>query len=313
MPLPLLQAWLKHGKKYQAAGRKLAVVVGPGANSGVNTSGMLAAMVKLKALPPATYIGVSVGAYNLAYILAAHNFLGPTIFGRFYCDNRFFNPWRTLLNRPALNLDFVVNTVLENLVPLNYADLKKSTADVKTLSTDANGNPTLLPLTGLSKAQTKRYLFASAAIPLIGRTVNSCSLEEWDGWLVEHHLLTHLKALGYTDVIWMLNRPASTYRKPTLRENLFWKIVDLKLRWASPALANIFHNRLHAGNFLANPPPGINLQIIRAPTRILGNARNPTMLFHALGLAYRSMAESLGHPGLAYPPEWAPWQHHMPH
>lgn len=306
----LLKDWLANHVAYEAAGRKLAIIAGPGGNAGVFASGMTAAMGKANAfLPNARYIGISVGAYNWVYMLGK-NYEASTVFGRFYCDNRFINPWRLLGKTPVLNLDYVLHDVCETGVPINYAATRQSPFTVEALTTGIDCQPHLLALNGMDKHAIQHALRATAAMPLLGRTHDLHHLDNWDGWLVEHHLLSHLQKHGITDVIWLLNRPL--VEKGTFTGTILWQHIQNKAHKANPRLAAQIKERLNAGDFLAHPPEGIQLEVFQPHIPLPANCRNPAQLFHALGTSYRSMGEYLGHPDLPYPAEWVPYIHHMP-
>ncbi len=309
----LLQNWLKHHAEYQAAGRKLAMVAGPGGNAGTITSGQLAAMLKTRSFPPhTTYVGTSVGAFNWLYMLIGEEYLAPTIFGCYYCDNRYFNPWKLFTRKPSLNLDYVLNKVTSHIVPIPYAKAHTSPLTITALTTNSQGHLHFLPLTGVPEANIRQALHATAAMPLIGRTHKLEELDGWDGWLVEHHLLAQLQAQGITDIVWFLNRPQKPYAQLPKTVRLLWSHIIRKLNCANPQLADLVRQRLAAGDFLQSIPNGLNVEIIPPPVDLPPNTRNPARIFHALGTSYRHMSTYLGHPNLAYPTEWAPWQHHMP-
>ncbi|RYG60644.1 MAG: hypothetical protein EON60_06430 [Alphaproteobacteria bacterium] len=307
----LLQNWLKHHAEYEAAGRKLAIYIGPGGNAGAIAGGLITAMYQLKALlPSATYIGSSVGAYSWLYTLVTEDHRAPTLFGTSFTTSAYFSPLRLFSSRPALNLDYVVHEVLETHVPMNYAAAAKSPFNIQALTTNAAGQPHLLPLTGISKSQVQTALKATASMPLVGRIHNLENLSMWDGWLAEPHLLNHLKNLGVTDVVWLLNRPLTAIEPLPVR--LVWANIIARSTRINPAFANLIQQRLNAGDFLASPPNGMNLEIFHPHVNLGGSIRNPAPVFHALGTSYRHMGTYLGHPNLAYPTEWAPWLHHMP-
>ncbi len=306
----LLQSWLQNHAEYEAKGRKLAFIVGPGGNAGVISAGLLAAMVQTgSVLPNAHYIGISVGAYNLLYLLANQNHHAATIFGRFYCDNRFINPLRLLNHRPVLNLDYVLNEITEHTVPLDYSTAATSPLRISALTTNGNGEALLLPLTGTPKQQVQHALRATSSMPYMGRTQNLHTLSEWDGWLIEHTLLPHLKQQGVTDVIWCLNRPLE--EPDTMLSRLLWKYIRHQFKTTNPRMRQLIKDRTLQGDFLTTPH-GLRLEVHYPHTNIPANCRSSPQLFHALGHSYRTMATYLGHPHLAYPTEWAPWQHHMP-
>lgn len=306
----LLQSWLQNHEEFEAQGRKLAIIAGPGGNAGVISAGTLAALVQTNTLPPqAHYIGTSVGAYNLLYLLANSNHEAATIFGRFYCDNRFINPLRLLLGRPVLNLNYVMHTVAEHIVPLNYSTAQTSPFTISSLSTNDNGHIHLFPLTGVTKTEVQRGLRATASMPYLGRTTNLHSLAEWDGWLVEHELLPYLRQQGFTDAVWLLNRPLE---EPDTRiAKWLWRYIRHKFKQHNPAMRKLIKARTLRGDFLTESS-GLRLEVLYPHTNVPANCRNPATLFHALGTAYKNMAAYLGHPNLPYPTEWHPWQHHMP-
>ncbi len=244
------------------------------------------------------------------YTLVAEDYFGPTIFGRYFNDNRFFSPLRLFTKKPSLNLDYVLNDVLEHRVPMPYDIALTTSYRISAVTTCKEGKPVLIPLSGQPKSHIHKTLKSTASMPLLGRVDALNDLEGWDGWLVEPDLLQHLSSEGITDVVWICNRPL--IEDSSLPVNMLWRSIVKRLNRHNPVLAELTAKRLAAGNFLANPPTGMNLEVFEPHTNISGNCRNPATLFHALGTAYKNMASYLGHPNLPYPAEWQPWQHHMP-
>lgn len=307
----LLQSWLQNHAEFEAQGRKLAIYIGPGGNAGVIAGGCITALYVTKSLlPNASYIGSSVGAFCWMYTLIAEDYRGPTIFGQYFTDNRFFSAKRLLTGKPALDLNFVVDDILTHRIPIRYELAAQSAYFIQAVTTCSTGKPKLLPISGQDPENVKRILKITAAMPLLGRIHNEHDLADWDGWLIEPHLLEHLQQQGITDIIWISNRPF--IEKLSLTTKLVWQRIIRRLTRTNPQLAEMVKARLTAGNFLAHPPAGLNLEVIEPHTNISGNCRNPATLFHALGTSYKNMASYLGHPNLPYPAEWQPWQHHMP-
>lgn len=171
--------------------------------------------------------GSSAGALNGAYFLASQAGDGVGIYVDYLSGKQFINPARI---SPIIDIDYLVDDVLQQKVPLNQAAVVTSPTDLIIFLTNA--------LTGEGERFHARdagvplmELFrATAALPIVfGREIEVNGQKYSDGGLFDQVPLQEAMDDGWQNILVILTRPISHEVKPA---------TPLK-RWFAKALARI--------------------------------------------------------------------------
>jgi len=151
-------------------GYKLGLVVEGGGMRGITSAGMLLGLKRqeMDDVFDAVY-GSSAGAINLTYFLAPENFMaGANIYTDHIANNRFIDLSRMLdseKGRPVLDIDFLLDYVMEHLVPLDWDKVVKSNVPLKIAASSLNANKSVLLENFRDKQDLVECLRASASVP----------------------------------------------------------------------------------------------------------------------------------------------------
>lgn len=152
---------------------RLALVVEGGSARGAFSHGMIAALEDLDLLHcfDAVY-GSSAGALNAAWLLCGRASTGLTAW-RTDIVTRVIAPWRIVLGGPVVDTRYLVETVYEHVVPMDFAAILANAVTFHPLATDADTgasvdlHPYITDVTTLKQA-----LRATTCLPILaGRPI----------------------------------------------------------------------------------------------------------------------------------------------
>jgi predicted patatin/cPLA2 family phospholipase len=210
-------------------GARIGLVIEGGGMRGIVSGAMTAALENLGLTQcfDAVY-GASAGAMAGAYFIAGTARSGATIYYEHINNKRFVNPWRLLSGKPILNLNFLVDEVFENKIPLSYAAIQESKCDFSIVATNANTGLKHVFKNLSDTASLKLALKASAANPLIaGPPIIIDNVGYWDAILSESIPLQSALDDGCTHTVILRSRPKYASRSPvgTIEKALAMKLV----------------------------------------------------------------------------------------
>jgi predicted patatin/cPLA2 family phospholipase len=222
-------------------GSRVALAVEGGAMRGVVSAGMVSALEALgygDAFDAA--FGSSAGAINAAYFLAGQARLGTTIYSEDINNRRFIAPWRPLVGRPIVNLEFLIG-VARHGKPLDTARVRASAAPLTVLATDV----ATASRAALRDFPTDESLLlamrAGATMPVVaGGPFEYGRRRYLDASLTEPIPVQIAESEGFTHVLALLTRPAGAPQRVSALDT--WYVIP-GLRRMSPALARMYSDR----------------------------------------------------------------------
>jgi predicted patatin/cPLA2 family phospholipase len=197
-------------------GHRVGLAVEGGGVRGVVSGGMLAALEELglRDCFDAVY-GSSAGALNAAYYLTSQ---ASTAISLYYDDlvaREFVDPWRLLRRQPMVALDWVLDVVMETVLPVDWTAVIGSPVPLRVIASSlAELRPVILS-DFQSPAELKTALTAGARIPLLaGPPVEFRGQRLLDAAVLQAHPYESAIAGGCTHVLSLSTRPRGRFRRP---------------------------------------------------------------------------------------------------
>ncbi len=220
---------------------------------------------------------------------------------------RFIDPMRFAQNKPAMDINGLIDVIFTDCVPLNYAYLTHCPIPVYLTATRRDGEGVLQTMHGEPPAVHKCAMKNTARIPFLAHSSRDKEVL-WDGGLSASIPLQQAFDLGATHVLVVRckgrNESAalqiSGIEKYVVRPALqtsakdLLHLLDTRPQRHAQILAELARNHAHIYT-LALPSVTLNL----AETR-------EAKLFRQLVEAWHHAGESLGLPHQPLPAEWAP-------
>jgi predicted patatin/cPLA2 family phospholipase len=124
---------------YRSDGHRIALAIEGGSSRGTYSSGMVMALEELGLTRcfDAVY-GSSAGALNGAWLLSGRALTGMRGWWDPEIMRRVINPWRFLRGRPVFDTDYLVNTVYQQLTPMDFPAILANPVSYHPLATDAD-------------------------------------------------------------------------------------------------------------------------------------------------------------------------------
>ncbi|MCP5405611.1 MAG: patatin-like phospholipase family protein [Pseudomonadaceae bacterium] len=240
-------------------------------------------------------VGSSSGAMTGAYFAAGQARMGTTIYAEDNCDGRFINPWRLLIRRPVMDLDYLVDEVMGRVKPLDCGVLQKLDMPVFAVVTRRDGKKRLLPLHGVSAAHVRANMKASARVPLWGsRNLRGHHL--WDGCLCEPVPVGSAVEQGATHVLHLSRHDCPL--RPYSRMRWVRHVEDMFYRWHIPGVYQALRARQQAD------VKGVAYMRLFGPQKIGVGCVDKEALWRAIFAAYRHGCVWLGEKEAPLPPMW---------
>jgi predicted patatin/cPLA2 family phospholipase len=207
---------------------KSGLVLEGGGLRGVYTSGVLRHFMDQNLYFPYV-IGVSMGACNAANYVARQPERNRIVNIRYVNDSRYLSYRRLLLGGELFGMDFIFDTVPNQLVPFDYQTFARSPQEFIITATDCvSGQPVYYEKTQLGQ-DFLRVLRASASLPLISKPVEYGQRFLLDGGLSDSIPLKKCLADGNEKCVLVLTQ-ARDYRKSPerLRHLTRWRYPQFK-------------------------------------------------------------------------------------
>jgi predicted patatin/cPLA2 family phospholipase len=165
------------------------------------------------ALLPRVAIGVSAGALNGFNYAAGLRGRSCYLNTKYCTDWRYFSMRSYALSGNAFNVEYVFDRIPNELEPFDFDAYARSPLSLITVASDlARGEASYRALTD---ARTQMdYLRASAAMPLVSKTVEIDGRQLLDGGICDSVPLEYSKATGATRHIVILTQDASYVKGP---------------------------------------------------------------------------------------------------
>lgn len=203
-------------------GFKVGLVVEGGGMRGVVSAGMLCALEYLGLLNCFDVVyGASAGGFNAAYFIAGQAAFITSAYYEVINTRSFFNYFRVLLGRPAINMQFLLNDIMTEQRPLDWQSVIESPIHLK-LVAGSLGELKAKVLSGFSsKSELFAALRASATLPLVaGSPVEIGGDKFFDASMFEAIPIYSAIDDGCTHVIALLTRPQGQSRRTPALETL---------------------------------------------------------------------------------------------
>jgi predicted patatin/cPLA2 family phospholipase len=223
----------------------LALAIEGGGMRGVISAGMTLALESLGTrLAFDRIYGSSAGSLMGAYFITGQSALAPSIYYQDLSTRRFISRRRFLSSRPVLDLDYLIDSVIVSLKPLDYEAVLAAPIDLHVLTTSIEDGTTV-DLSGFrGKDELADAMRASARLPgLAGPPVTINGLRCYDAGLTESLGFRSAIQGGATHVLSLKTRvdggtpvPLSKGQEWAMRRLLRVEPEAVKLISARPAL-----------------------------------------------------------------------------
>lgn len=251
---------------------RLGLIIEGGGMRGVVSGGMVAGLESLGITDVFDRVyGVSAGAINGAYYMAGQARHGVSIYHDNLTTGNFISYWRALLGGPLMSVNYLMDTVCEDIKPLNYNAILNSPGRLVVQTTELS--PRVKPsfLRSFSHAdELKRSLKASARVPGLShgpidvngrRFVDGAALRSLVGDRPEQDGCTHL--------LYLLTNPYPHESAPSYMRR---QAINYLLSNYPTPLVESFHNferyheRIdHLHHRSENGTPGPRVQCLSIP------------------------------------------------
>ncbi|UFS99872.1 patatin-like phospholipase family protein [Nocardia huaxiensis] len=276
---------------------RLALVIEGGSSRGAYSHGMAMALEELGVLPcfDAVY-GASAGALNAAWLLcgravAARRAWNPEVI------NRVIAPARALRGGPVVDTHYLVHTVYERLVPMDFPAILANPVTFHPIATDADTGAAVDLHAGLTDpAAVQAALRASTCLPLLaGKPVRIGQHRYVDAGLSESVPIRTALAQGATRVLVLRTRRAGeTVSAPSYLEN---RVVARFLSRHAPGAVEPWLSRVHRHHRdeadFGSDPAVAQIRPPRGGPAVGRTTRDPALLRQALDLGHAATVRTL--------------------
>ncbi|MRH88220.1 patatin family protein [Nocardia sp. SYP-A9097] len=278
-------------------GHRLALVIEGGSSRGAFSHGMAMAIEELGVLPcfDAVY-GASAGALNGAWLLcgrAVHSERAwhPEVI------NRVISPMRALRGGRVVDTEYLVHTVYERIVPMDFPAILANPVTFHPIATDADTGEAVDLHSGLSdSASVQAALRASTCLPILaGRPVRIGGRRYVDAGLSESVPIRTALAQGATRVLVLrTRREDEIVRPPSTLES---RVVSRFLARHAPGTVGPWRTRVQQHHRdeadFATDPAILQIRPPHSAPDIGRVDRDPAVLREALGLGRAVTARTL--------------------
>jgi len=224
-------------------GACLALAIEGGGMRGVVSAGMTAA-IELLGLTACfdLVVGTSAGALNGAGLLAGVADACCSAYHAVFTTRRFINPYRLLIGRAAVDVEFTLDHADEALDAARHERTAASTIPLSCVAVDVDQAAGTL-LSELDCVEDLRAaLLASSRMPWVGGPPAPFRGKRFlDGGLAESIPYRTAVALGATHVLVLQTRPHGVSVEPVA--SFADRIITRRLRALNPGLLDLYHRR----------------------------------------------------------------------
>ena len=304
---PVLELLARRAERaYQAGvpadGARLALAIEGGGMRGVVSAGMTAA-VELLGLTACfdLVVGTSAGALNGAGLLAGVADACCNAYHAVFTTRRFINPYRLLIGRAAVDVEFTLDHADETLDAARHERTVASTIPLHCVAVDVDQAAAALLSELRCVEDLRAALLASSRMPWVGGAPAPFRGRRFlDGGLAESIPYRTAVALGATHVLVLQTRPHGVGVEPVA--SLADRIITRRLRALNPALPDLYRRRSAdydravaelAAATDAPQPDGPFLYGLRLPagSQVVGRFERCAGALEAVGRAAREHAE----------------------
>ncbi|GKX50264.1 patatin family protein [Budvicia aquatica] len=252
---------------------KIALVCEGGGQRGIFTAGVLDEFQRMGFDPFDLLIGTSAGAQNLSAFICGQPGYARRVIVRYTTSPQFFNPLRFVRGGNLIDLDWLVNSTLEQM-PLNmdYAEqrMHRGCEFLMCACRSDDFTPTYFPA---KKDNWLEVIKASSAIPGIYRFgVELDGVTYMDGGISDAIPVEEAYRRGADTIVVIRTVPSQVYYTPA------W--VKRMERWfpesSRPQMLRILNQHevsyVRTQHFIENPPDGVQILEIFPPHPLASNA-----------------------------------------
>jgi predicted patatin/cPLA2 family phospholipase len=172
--------------------------------------------------------GSSAGACAAAYFAAKQARTGVQIYYEDINNRRFIDPLRLILGRPAMDKDFLIDTVMRNKKPLDVNKIVENPNFLYITTTNATTGEELVVGRFRDADHFFQILKATITMPVIaGSPVEVGDLKIFDGGLVQQIPLKSAIDVGATHVLVLMGRKANELQRTS--RNHRWHMPSIVL------------------------------------------------------------------------------------
>lgn len=241
--------------------------------------------------------GVSAGALNAAWLLSArvaetvHSWWDPTVMPKV------ISPARALWGRPVIDTQFLVHTVYEELVPMDFARILAHPVGFHPVATDADtGRPTDLHPVITDQATLQLALRATTCMPLLaGPAIEISGRRYVDGGIAESVPIRTALEQGATHIVALRTKRADQLPNPPSSAER--RLVNRYLRRQAPGAATAYNTRWlvqrEDEELLATHPHVISVRPPEAGPTVSRTSRAADTLKLAVQLGFQATRDTL--------------------
>ena len=268
------------------------LVLEGGGLRGVFTSGALRYLMEQNIYFPYV-IGVSMGACNAANYISRQIGRNKKVNIDFVNDSRYLSYKRLVLKGELFGMDFIFNTIPNQLVPFDYETFYNIDQQNWTVVTDIRtGEPLYYENKEVGEDYLK-ILQASASLPFIAKPVKYDGKILMDGGLSDSIPIKKSVAHGNTKNVIILTRPKGYRKKPTSAYKLA-KIRYPEFKGLQHCLKNRWKNYNQSLEFLEKLETENKVFVLRPETdlKIKKAERHKKTLYAGYDIGYYTMKDN---------------------
>ncbi|WP_375765656.1 patatin-like phospholipase family protein [Archangium gephyra] len=243
-------------------------------------------------------VGCSAGALNAAAFLAGVAGGCRTEYSGAFASRRFINPYRLLLGKPAVDVDYALDLASQGLDAHRHERTIASPIPLHCIATDVETTEAVALTDLRTLPELRQALLASSRLPWVGGQPVEFRGRRWlDGGLIEALPLDTALRLGATHVLVLQTRPEGVHL-PSF-EGFADRLAEDRLRAHNPRLVERYRERGRAYEQLTQEILRMEREPRGAPPFVLGlrpPATAPTLgMFERRAEVVRAVAEASLH------------------
>lgn len=150
------------------------------------------------------YVALSSGVPIMSYFLAGQSSVTPAIWKEYVPTKQLYNPKNILTKKPIVNLDYLVDYIFLQKIPLNIDNLQNKNLLIPLINYESGEIQYFKP----DHKDFKEIIKASMSIPWITRKIYEVDGSQFvDAGIAENLIIKKLVEDGYSKILLMINRP----------------------------------------------------------------------------------------------------------
>lgn len=279
---------------YRSDGHRIALAIEGGSSRGTYSSGMVMALEELGLTRcfDAVY-GSSAGALNGAWLLSGRALSGMRGWWDPEIMRRVINPWRFLRGGPVVDTEYLVNTVYQELTPMDFPAILANPVTYHPLATDADTGDSVDLRQYIHRVEDlQAALRATTCLPVLaGSPIRLGGRRFVDAGVAEPLPFRTALSQGATHVLVLRTRRATERpEKPSRRQGMVVPRVlpGLKTVWAQQYARDLADEQL-----LSELPSVMSVRPPSSAPDVTAMERDPKILRKAVMLGREAVHATL--------------------